>query len=308
MAKQRWATFSVEDHKFIKQLIPDILSFDRLIFPYPADDKEWQDWVKNGWDPKLLDTRLTQLGDLATPFEWGNPQRAQFRTRLAAAHKPDELQVTFMHTYAGYEEDTGKSRWEFSKQATRDTIGAAIKRQHGDDCWLLPRYGSLGALQAERSFVINPEERERRRARLTVLLGHELALPSSANAEKAYDLAIELANDGAFRHARRALNSKQEMTVLQEQSGKNDAQEFADLVADFNAKVTARTKDIEKHWIFTLIKTAKELGEIWEKPFSALFGAALEVTETATEENGGPPGPIAVFHHTKKRVFDPARV
>jgi len=71
--------------------------------------------------------------------------------------------------------------------------------------------------------------------------------------------------------------------------------------------VEARTKEIRRGWVFTVLKTAKELAEIAEKPFSSLFGAALEVAETATEDEDMPVGPIAVFHHTKKRVFDPAR-
>jgi hypothetical protein len=137
-----------------------------------------------------------------------------------------------------------------------------------------------------------------------VLLGHELALPSSANAQRAYELAIELARDSRFQHARRALNERQELTVLQEQSGRSDAQAFADLVSDFNAQVTARTMEVRKGWIFTVLKAGKELAEFVEKPFSSLFGAALEVAETATNEEHIPPGPIAVFHHTKRRVFD----
>src|SRR5262249_25679019 len=150
--------------------------------------------------------------------------------------------------------------------------------------WLMPRYGSLGAVQADRSIGLRPRERNRRRTRLSVLVGHELALPAEANPVVGFNLAIELARDPSFQRARRELYRKQEMTVLQEQSGPNDAQEFADLVADFNAQVSARTKHINKGWMFTLLKTAKDLGEAIEKPFSTVFGAALELAETATED------------------------
>jgi hypothetical protein len=170
----------------------------------------------------------------------------------------------------------------------------------------MPRYGSLAALEADRSIGLRPLERNRRRTRLSVLVGHELVLPASSNAEKAFELAIELANDGVFQRVRRELYWKQEMTVLQDQSGKNDAQEFADLVAAFNAQITARTEDVKKGWIFTILKVSKDLSEAIEKPFSTLFGAALEVAETATEDSDVPPGPVAVFHHAKKRVFEPA--
>jgi hypothetical protein len=305
MAKQRWATFSVEDHKNVSELIPDILSFDKLVFPYPRDKSEWDYWKSKGWEPKPLDDRLKELGDLAIPFEWGENERALYRTRLPATQDQFNLDIA-MAAYASNEAQD-KIRWEIAKQATRDTIGDRIRRQYGDDCWLLPRYGSLAALQAARALSIRFSERERRRTRLTVLLGHELALPSHAKAQTAYTLAIELAKDKDFQRARRELNTKQELMVLQEQSGKNDAEEFADLVSAFNARVEARTKVTRRGWLFTLLKIAHELAEIIEKPFSSIFGAALEVTETATQEEDLPAGPIAVFHHTKKRVFDPAR-
>ena len=121
-----------------------------------------------------------------------------------------------------------------------------------------------------------------------------------------FELAIELARDAAFQRARRELYRKQEMTVLQEQSGENDAQEFADLVSTFNAQVTARTQDLEKGWIFTILNTAKDIGGAIENPFSTLLGAALEVAETATEDHDVAAGPLAVFHHVKKKVFEPA--
>ncbi len=58
--------------------------------------------------------------------------------------------------------------------------------------------------------------------------------------------------------------------------------------------------------MFTIIKAAKELADIVEKPFSSLFGAALEVLETATDAEDMPVGPVAMFHHVKKSVLDPA--
>ena len=35
MPRQRWGTFSVRDHQDAGQLIPEVLLYDRLIFPVP---------------------------------------------------------------------------------------------------------------------------------------------------------------------------------------------------------------------------------------------------------------------------------
>jgi hypothetical protein len=181
-----------------------------------------------------------------------------------------------------------------------------MQREAGDSCWLMPRYGSLAAIEADRSIDLRPRDRKKRRTRLSVLVGHELALPAGANPRAAFELAIDLAKDAKFQRARRELYLKQEMTVLQEQSAQNDAQEFEDLVATFNAQITGRTKDIERGWMFTILKTAQDLGEAIEKPFSTALGTALEIAETATDDHEIKPGPVAFFHHVKKRVFEPA--
>jgi hypothetical protein len=302
MARQRWATFSVADHKDLPNLIPDILTFDKLIFPYPRDRNERSNWEKADWRPDLLDSLLKDLGDLALPISWGDPERELYRSQTAAVENRQNLEIAAPAYSADY-----MDRWEVAKQATRLTLELIIKYEYGDDCWLLPRYGSLAALQAERALDIPKKDQERRRTRLSVLLGHEFALPSSARAHTAYTLAIERAKDSTFQRARRALNREQEFSVLQNQSAKDDAQAFTDLVSEFNEQVEKQDKAARRGWVFTLLRGGKELMEIIEKPLSSIFGAAIEVVEKATEGEDIPAGPVAVFHHAKKYVFDPAR-
>jgi hypothetical protein len=112
MAKQRWATFSVADHKNQAELVPDILSFDKLVFPYPEDETEWARWEERGWDPQQLDTRLRELGELAMPFDWGEGQAALYRTRLAQAHHNYDLTISAAAC------SDGAGKWELAKQAT----------------------------------------------------------------------------------------------------------------------------------------------------------------------------------------------
>src|SRR5580704_15854858 len=103
MAKERWGTFSVEDHKFIGPLVPDVLCFDKLVFPYPENTEERAYWQEKGWDPDTLDERLKQLGDLAQPFNWGESQRATFSDRFAKSRAPEKLEIP----------------WEFAKFITQ---------------------------------------------------------------------------------------------------------------------------------------------------------------------------------------------
>ena len=159
---------------------------------------------------------------------------------------------------------------------------------------------------ADRSFE-RPRQRARRRARLAVLIGQKLAVPRSADPNRAFELALEIAADPAFQRARRALNDWQEAVVAQEQSSRNDAQALADLVSDFNREVAKTAKATSGRWLFVVLKGAKEMVEIVEKPVSSFMGVALETAEARYEAGEEmKPGPTAVFHHTQGRVFGPA--
>ncbi len=62
-------------------------------------------------------------------------------------------------------------------------------------------------------------------------------LPSNSYFPSCRSSQLRKRADEEFKRARRKLYWKQEATVLQEQTGKRDAEEFADLVATFNTQV-----------------------------------------------------------------------
>ncbi|MCC2665178.1 MAG: hypothetical protein K0R41_2850 [Geminicoccaceae bacterium] len=73
MARQRWGSFSVRDHLNTRALATDVLLYDRLIFPVPPEreEKALEYWRAKGWDPDLLQSRLTQLKGLTRSYRWG---------------------------------------------------------------------------------------------------------------------------------------------------------------------------------------------------------------------------------------------
>ena len=68
--RPRWGTFSVIDHKNVGQLVPEILLYDRLVFPVPADDDER--WTDKDWQPELMRRRVDELSEdgLAHAVTW----------------------------------------------------------------------------------------------------------------------------------------------------------------------------------------------------------------------------------------------
>src|SRR5262245_57647189 len=71
MARERWGTFSVIDHKDPAALVPEVLIYDRLVIPVPATADDRSNWKKRGWEPDLLFARLERFGPLAVQANWG---------------------------------------------------------------------------------------------------------------------------------------------------------------------------------------------------------------------------------------------
>jgi hypothetical protein len=97
MLRPRWRTFSVSAHNDLASLIPEILLYDRLVFPIPTDDDDQERWEKNKRNLDQLDKRILELGDLAHPTPW---------TREWC--------------------DEWSTRWERLQQLVRDTKGLAM--------------------------------------------------------------------------------------------------------------------------------------------------------------------------------------
>jgi len=79
--RPRWGTYSVKAHQCLDLLITDLLIFDVLVFPCPNDDAEYSRWEREGWDPRLLGLRVTQLGDHAVVMPWDQTLREGWKQR-----------------------------------------------------------------------------------------------------------------------------------------------------------------------------------------------------------------------------------
>ena len=61
MSRERWGTFSVKDHTREQPFAADVLMYDRLVIPKPANEVERSRWAEAGWAPDRLDAILEVL-------------------------------------------------------------------------------------------------------------------------------------------------------------------------------------------------------------------------------------------------------
>lgn len=102
MTQEVWGTFSVRDHCAPNAFVADVLIYDRLVLPVPADDRERARWrrpnandPRETWDPDRLQALIEILGSQRRPrrddaklvweVDWDRDKWIYERSRLEAA-------------------------------------------------------------------------------------------------------------------------------------------------------------------------------------------------------------------------------
>jgi hypothetical protein len=297
MARKRWATFSVADHLNIRALVPDILLFDRLAFPFPADKEERDLWIRNDWDPDLLQYILVELEDLALAVDWGAEQRAQFQSNMKQAEALERLPMSWIEMSGPKK---AEANWEVAKSMTRGMIGAFVKERRGTDFLVMPCYQSPNAFLHDNKMKIKAPDKSSRRESLAWFVGQEMRVPDDADPKKALSLAIDVARDPTYQRHRRVLYNWQEEVVRRDQTTEDDIQELNDLIATLNDDVAAAGSKTRHQWFFFVLKGIREMSD----PLKALVNVAIDGCEILTHgTEAAPQGPIAAFQHVRRHVL-----
>jgi hypothetical protein len=302
MAMKQWATYSVADHVDLHSIVPDVLLFDCLVFPYPAGEKEEARWIKNDWKPELLDFLVSMLGEYARLVEWGEKQDDEFKTNMRQAELVEQLLISPMSW--GMSGNDPKTKWERAKQMTRCMVRNVMNGERGKDVWIMPRYGSPDGFFEDQALGLSDDRKARKKA-LALLVGQKMALPHHADAKVALRLAVDLARDNEYRKARDALSHWQESVIAREQPKEADAQELADLISDLNRHVEKSTAEKRSQWMFFALKRLLGAHDLINP--SRIPGVVLETTQFLTKQrNEIAPGPMAAFHHVREKVIAPS--
>src|SRR5580700_8177567 len=91
--RERWGAFSVRDHVSDAPFVSEVLLYDRLIIPVPADDSLAEvTWANNKWHPDLLHECLDVLkvktehvDGLALTVPWDASKEERFKSRMSMA-------------------------------------------------------------------------------------------------------------------------------------------------------------------------------------------------------------------------------
>lgn len=86
-----WGMFAVDGRLCEHAFVAELILFDRLVLPQPADDDtdEFRRWTEFGWRPDDLRQMVDRLEEFAIPVPWGNQLRSMWKTEYGSV-SPDE--------------------------------------------------------------------------------------------------------------------------------------------------------------------------------------------------------------------------
>jgi hypothetical protein len=303
--QQRWGTLSVVDHQDILGLIPDVLLYDRLVFPVPVVAVR-ADWPQK-WDLPLLEERLAQLGPLAVQENWTPERQDQFTRRWTNAKQIGHLADDLIEHDVQMRTLPRESRWRLTQDILAENVTPPPDVDH---------VVAVAAYRSERDFQRDVPLREARaerhetQAELAFLLGHRLAVPKNTrNPHDALSEAIQLSRDNArFQERRRKLyewQNDQIRTIAEEGMLPEKAvNEMEQLVNDYNRCVEQATKERWYKFAFTVAAVAISLAGAALTPLSA-GGAFLAFAKFAKYDmklnvQAGEAEAAAMFHDVSK--------
>lgn len=278
-SRPRWGVFSTRAHLDPGALVPDVLLYDRLVFPTPAAD-DLERW-RNNWPPDELEACLSKLDGLAHRVTWSAELREKWQEQFG------KLSET-----AQQAEDIafGLTPMVIAMSAWDDIRGAS-----GQPIPPVPiaAFQTAGEAQAAAVFSAqNPPPRQELHHQVAVLFRRCLSMPlvsrSPVEGALAFDRAIELAHSEPYKLARRALYEWEDSVVSQEWPVSDAVRFLKERMIEHDALVT-RTFGVATcmRVTFRLVGVAAgaAAGTAIAGPFGGFIGAlAAEALKAAVGE------------------------
>lgn len=304
---ERWGSLSVKDHLDLRALAMDVLLYDRLVVPVPADisprgrEFEWgrkavEEWQDENWDPGLLRNVLVELGDLAVTKPWTGWRRETYTQKIAEirAIQEDIQDIQKELKEAAPYHATRRILAEEPIQTlpegvTKVNVACAYRSEHDLRLdWFLGPQPAAGAPKG-------------------VIFGYQLHAPDGDNPENVLADAVRLARDSdSFKEKRRALYDWERRKIGEDYAPEEALAEMRQLVGAYNEAVAAAVNKVYLKAAFTILAVGLGLLAAPLTPL-ALAPAGLALVEFATLDRkpvveAGEAAPAAMFHELESRL------
>jgi hypothetical protein len=197
---QTWGTFSVRDHLAPRAFVADVVLYDKLVIPFPADATERARW--GPWKPDELARKVEIMGDdLALTIPWTEQKHALFDHRISAASQLDEDAAKVAEWRA-----QGRDDWQITRELLCDVYGSQKDKELAAQ---VPRGAYVEAVAAYASYDAYREEVPVEEGVADGrVFGWEILVPEDSTLDDNALLtrAAKIARDPEFKAKRAALN------------------------------------------------------------------------------------------------------
>ena len=244
-----WATFSVRAHRNLRLLASDLLLYDRLILPAPADAQEQARFEAAGWDPQLLQAVELQAADSVYTVLWSDAMRETWERQAASMSEMPSGWEYGLTPMVMAQSDIGKKE-----------IFATLAPETPPDELpiLIAAFQSPEEAKARLKIGQGWEEGVPRAAgehALAVEISRLVEEPASRDSEEAFLIAAELASKDEFRQARANLLSYVDQMVRNQCSYESATDRLSELEETYNTAVREFARNTWKRRAAVIIPT-----------------------------------------------------
>ncbi|MDN3667510.1 hypothetical protein ACFFU1_09985 [Algibacter miyuki] len=210
MSYERWAVYSAKDHKKIKNIIVDLLLYDKIVLPTPVHNKTFEQWQKKEYDPELQQKRINQIGnELLVITRWDESLINKFSTRMAHLMKNKKYINSIIEgketkiegkDFINYESIPLGYTTSLLKAKQKENIQHNIP-SHLSKIDLIAPYYNLQELTQEMKI----SKRNDKIGQFGIILENELELPYHLGNEETLENVIELVKSKKYKNARARL-------------------------------------------------------------------------------------------------------
>jgi hypothetical protein len=302
--RELWGTFSVRDHLDERPFVADLMLYDRLIVPVPADPKERERWERPdlawdpGWQSKVLDTvhRLEKKSNqqLIIRVPWNEHRRQVFKDTLTRARAAG-MEVDGYQWTAGQLLSDDQVKRAASAGPTKPRVVAAYVSREAFEKELVVEEVTTDDAAA------NPPDAQQ----LAMAVGRRFLVPDAGGApseERDLELverAARLVTKASFRDKRAAYNDWVERAVRERLTTKEALGKMKELLDAYELEVRAEkaATRFEQAFLFTGVALGVAghffppiwLGNVMLAPVHYLLGREFSTT-------ANPADPAAMFH------------
>ena len=290
MSSERWGAFSVIDHTNPATLTPDVLLYDRLVFPVPTSDFDKTRWEKQGWQPQKQAKLVDDLGDLAVSADWSS----QDQLKWADLYKRLQFDTEEIVKEAGNELSYQATRMVLAQKKYPLPVGV-----NGIDVIAASR----SEQEFRRRFDVDLKEVPHVVSNFGLKLRQRIAVPfSERKPEHALTSAIQLAReDREFRNKRTRVYELQNRVLSTPDPPRESVQELEQATQELVDYIGLMVKPVKFTNTFAIvgIQPGAALGlpfPGYNSPSITISGLQFRSSVPGLTRPGGTSAPTAMYH------------